>query len=441
MADQKEIFFSYHSDSCVHLVEEVASKIESMDLTCWYAKRDIKAMQNYAHVIPGVIRQCKLFVLLLNRYSLHSDQVTREVNLAMDKKRPILILRLDDCSIEDNSIVYVAAAASQIVSVQDSNQSILIQNICREIAEWFQENDKKIAGLEEAALTKYKSSWDVNDLNFFEDEGERARIDMQHKFVYMFAKEAYDTLLSDLSDASFLDVGCNTGAQSQMFLENHPPKHYIGIDRESAALEQAKHIFPEGHMYLCDCESEDFSRKLTEIERELSISGFDVINVSMLLLHTKNPSILIDVLAEHLSENGKIIVLDIDDGLNIAYPDPEGMFEKAVELCFKTEYSGFRHSGRAINKFLSDVDLQDITLHKMGLSSIGMSRKEKENFFDIYFWFILDDLKKMNEENPHDIFIKSEYDWMKNNYAEMKNCFKKRDFFFNLGFVLYSARN
>ena len=159
----------------------------------------------------------------------------------------------------------------------------------------------------------------------------------------------------------------------------------------------------------------------------------------MLLLHTKNPAILIDVLSSHLSENGKLIILDIDDGFNIAYPDPQGMFDKAIQLCFKTEYSGFRHSGRAINKFLSDTELNNIKLHKIGLSSIGMSRKEKDEFFDIYFWFVLDDLQKMSEENPNDKILALDYKWMKNNYAKMKNQFKSRGFFFNLGFVLYSA--
>ena len=165
------------------------------------------------------------------------------------------------------------------------------------------------------------------------------------------------------------------------------------------------------------------------------------INVSMLLLHTKNPAILIDVLSDHLSENGQMIVLDIDDGFTVAHPDPEGMFEKAIRYCYKTEYSGFRHCGRAINKFFVDTDLQDIRLHRLGLSNIGLSRKEREDLFEVYFWFVLDDLKKMSEENPDDQYVYSEYVWMRDHYASMKNAFKKKEFFFTLGFILYSAHN
>ncbi len=434
-----DVFFSHHTDSCGEIVKELSEKLESSyQITSWYAQRDIKGAQNYTKILPEAIANCKLFVLLLNEFSLKSRQVAREINIAMDKSKPILIVNLDNSPLQD--IVYVSAADSQVVSIEETNCSLLVQKIGCLIIEWFQDNGDMSDRLADYSFTKYKLSWDVNDLNFYGDEGERARIDLQHRFIYKFAKDEYEKLLADISCASFLDVGCNTGLQSKMFLEGKPFKYYIGIDREEAALTEAANTFPNGYFYLCDCESEDFSDRLSEIKKDLNISGFDIINVSMLLLHTKHPDILIDVLSTHLSDRGQLIILDIDDGFNIAYPDPDGMFEKAIQLCFKTEYSGFRHSGRAINKFLNDTDLSDIKLHKIGLSTIGMSRQEREAFFDIYFWFILDDLKKMHESNTRDNFLKADYEWFKNNYATMKNCFKKRDFFFNLGFVLYSAQ-
>ncbi len=436
-----DIFFSHHTDSCGDIVKELADKLDSSyEITSWYAQRDIRGAQNYTKILPEAIANCTLFVLLLNEFSLKSRQVAREINIAIDKSKPILIVNLDGSPIGED-IVYVSAVDSQIVYIEEVNNTVLVQKIAHKIFEWFQADENSSERFADYTLTNYKLDWEVNDLEFFGDEGERARINLQHQFIYKFAKEEYDKLLSNISDAKFLDVGCNTGAQTKMFLEDKNLKYYIGIDREEAALKEAANTFPHGRFYLCDCEAEDFSDTLSQIEKELGISGFDVINVSMLLLHTKKPDILVDILSEHLSDNGQLIILDIDDGFNIAYPDPNGIFEKAIHLCFKTEYSGYRHSGRAINKFLSDVDLQDIKLHKIGLSNIGMSRKEREEFFDIYFWFILDDLKKMHESNVKDAFLKADYDWLKSNYVSMKNYFKKRDFFFNLGFVLYSAKN
>ena len=439
MSCNKDVFFSYHTDSSVGMVEETTKLLENFGFNCWYAKRDIKPTQNYTDVIPDVIIACELVVVLLNKYSAVSKQVTREINIAMNENKSILIFHLDDSSLKDNSAVYVSSANSQAVRITQDNVYDAAQQMCQTIIEWF-ETEKNRPKKNAFESTRYKTSWDANNLDFFGDEGERHRICLQHKFVYSFAKDVYDEVLSDTSKRTFLDVGCNTGTQSKMFLQDKPHIKYIGIDRENAAVEQAVKEFPQGHLYICDCESEDFDNKLSKIEEELGIHGFDIINLSMVLLHTKNPAIMIDVLSNHLSDNGQIIVLDIDDGFNVAFPDPEGMFERAIRLCFKTEYSGFRHSGRAINKFFVDTELCDVELHKIGLTSIGMTRKEKDDFFEVYFWFILDDLRKMSEENPDDKFVKAEFEWIRDNYAKMKNEFKKKEFFFNLGFMLYSAR-
>lgn len=438
MSGARDVFFSYHTASSLSLVQETAKMLEALGLRCWYAQRDIKAGQNYTSVIPEAIDASTLVVVLVNQFSIQSDQMASEVNLSLDKKKPIILFGLDESSWKDNKAFYVAGARSQVISITPGSVAASADQISHHVFNWFEEmrnSEKKNAG----ELTKYKTSWDTNDLEFFGDEGERYRIGLQHQFVYTFAKDAYDELLSDPTKTTFLDVGCNTGAQSKMFLADKSHIRYVGIDREEAALQQAAEIFPDGHMYVCDCEAEDFSKRLREIENELGIDGFDTINVSMLLLHTKNPAILIDVLSDHLSENGQMIVLDIDDGFTVAHPDPEGMFEKAIRYCYKTEYSGFRHCGRAINKFFVDTDLQDIRLHRLGLSNVGLSRKEREDLFEVYFWFVLDDLKKMSEENPDDQYVYSEYAWMRDHYASMKNAFKKKEFFFTLGFVLYSA--
>lgn len=430
-----DVFLSHHSDSCKDLTIEISRILGSYDILGWYAERDVAATHNYTGEIIAAIRECKVFVMLLNKYANQSKHVLREVNIAMSYSKPILIIHLDDC-IPNDAIAYVSST-SQIVKVHGENDTIIAQQISKVICDLLNEESEEYVESKE----DYKTSWDGNDLAFYGDEGERNRINNQHAFVYQFAHETYEKLLSSAVDASFLDVGCNTGEQSMMFIsESTGIRHYIGIDREEAALNKGRQLFPNAHFYKADCEAEDFSNKLSAIKDELGIDGFDFINVSMLMLHTKDPNTLIDVLSSHLSDNGQIIVLDIDDGFNVAFPDPDGVFKRAINICFQTEYSGFRHCGRTIYKRLSDMCLNDICLHRVGLSTVGMSRSEKEKFFDIYFWFILDDLRKMREQKPSSKLIKTDLDWMESKYKEMRMEFKKRDFFFNLGFVLLSAR-
>jgi SAM-dependent methyltransferase len=261
----------------------------------------------------------------------------------------------------------------------------------------------------------------------------------QRYFVRQFAEEIYDKILSDPNRKTFLDVGCNTGEQSMMFLESHPRVQYVGIDREKCATERGAELFPQATYFNVDIEQDDLDEKLSEIEEELDIEGFDVINVSMVLLHVKRPRVLIDALCDHLSDNGKLIILDIDDGLNIAYPDQAGDFRKAIDVCYETKYSGYRHSGRQIYEFLSKQNLDNIVLEKAGMSTVGMSRIDKGHFFDIYFWFVLDDLRKMHAENPDNKLVQNRLEWMEGAYKQMRMNFKERGFFFNLGFMIYTA--
>ena len=427
------VFISHHSNSSINLVLELSNVLQAYDINHWYAERDIKPMDNYTEVIPLVIEKSELLVLLLNKESNVSKQVLREVQCALRWKIPVMIARLDDCE-ESQSIAYIGSTA-QYVDLRGQNKVVAAQSLGEIINAWKignspQKNEKKVFQLERAE----------NLLDFYGDEGERKRLTTQRNFVYEFACEHYDSFISSLQDGVFLDIGCNTGEQAMMFLEGRKEiSKYIGIDREKEALEKGRELFPDALFYQGNCESDDFDNLLSDIENELDIDGFDIINLSMVLLHMKEPLILLDVLSEHLADGGRIVILDIDDGLNVAHPDPDNMFSKAVDICAETGYSGYRKSGRQICQLLADVDMNEIQLHKQGLSTVGMSREKRSDFFELYFWFIFDDLRKMHELAPEDKLVSAELEWFEEHYKEMKSKFKKKGFYFNLGFMLYSA--
>ncbi len=427
------VFISHHSNSSISLVLELSNVLQAYEIDHWYAERDIKPMENYTEVIPFVIEKSELLLLLLNKESNASKQVLMEVQCALKWKIPVMIARLDDCE-ESQSIAYIGSTA-QYVDLRGQNKVVAAQNLGKVIDAW--KNGNHIKKDEENVFQLERAE---NLLDFYGDEGERKRLITQHNFIYEFACDYYDGFISSLQDGAFLDIGCNTGEQAMMFLEGRKEvSKYIGVDREEQALEKGRELFPNGHFYQGNCESNDFDDLLSGIEDDLKIDGFDIINLSMVLLHMKEPQILLDVLSDHLAEGGRIVILDIDDGLNIAHPDPDHMFSKAVEICAETGYSGYRKSGRQICQLLADVDMSDIQLHKQGLSTVGMSREKRSDFFELYFWFILDDLRKMHDLAPDDKIVSAELNWLEEHYKEMKSKFKKKGFYFNLGFMLYSA--
>ena len=129
MSETYDVFLSHHSDSCKQLVEEIGTTLKTLGIVPWYAESNIGGSQNFSEEIPIAIRESRLFVLLLNKYSNASVHVTKEVNLALNK--PMLIIRLDDCPL--SSTILYAASNSQMVSVDLRNGTMAVQQICEEI--------------------------------------------------------------------------------------------------------------------------------------------------------------------------------------------------------------------------------------------------------------------------------------------------------------------
>ena len=160
----------------------------------------------------------------------------------------------------------------------------------------------------------------------------------------------------------------------------------------------------------------------------------------MVILHLKNPYRLLKVLRGYLAKGGMIIIKDIDDGLNLAYPDDTKDFERIINICVSNDTSGYRHSGRQIYTLLKHAGYSQVCLEKMGLSTVGMDYDDRAALFDTYFSFILEDLKIMRERYPEEESIREDYEWYRKNYEAMEERFQDDAFFFTLGFIIYTAR-
>ena len=65
-------------------------------MACWIAPRDVKAGALYAEAIVRAISDAKALVLVLSENSVASAHVSKEVERASSKRRPVIALRIDD---------------------------------------------------------------------------------------------------------------------------------------------------------------------------------------------------------------------------------------------------------------------------------------------------------------------------------------------------------
>lgn len=105
-----QIFISYSSKDEAKALD-IVNALEKQGLSCWIACRDIPVGGSFAREIPPAIRQCPVFMLLLSKNSVQSDDVLNELSLAKRKyeqKKLIVPMKLEDFILPDDFDYHLA---------------------------------------------------------------------------------------------------------------------------------------------------------------------------------------------------------------------------------------------------------------------------------------------------------------------------------------------
>ena len=101
------LFVSYsHKDR--PRVEPIVSVIEEMGRRVWMDRSDITGQTGWAGQIVRAIRECRAVVLMASPNSYSSDQVVRELYLAMNHKKTIVPIEIEPADMPDE-LQYILA--------------------------------------------------------------------------------------------------------------------------------------------------------------------------------------------------------------------------------------------------------------------------------------------------------------------------------------------
>jgi hypothetical protein len=90
-----DIFVS-HSTSDKGVAEWLVGALETAGVTCWIAPRDIPPGSDFGEEIFTAIEQSTMFVLVFSNRADGSKHVLREVDLALDRDKIIVPIKIDD---------------------------------------------------------------------------------------------------------------------------------------------------------------------------------------------------------------------------------------------------------------------------------------------------------------------------------------------------------
>jgi WD40 repeat protein len=90
-----DVFISY-SNKDKPTADAACAALESANVRCWIAPRDITPGRDYGESIVSAIESAKLFILIFSGSANTSPQITREVERAVSKGLPIIPVRIED---------------------------------------------------------------------------------------------------------------------------------------------------------------------------------------------------------------------------------------------------------------------------------------------------------------------------------------------------------
>jgi len=103
-----DVFISYSSKDN-QAADTICEILESNQIRCWIAPRDIMPSVPYAEALIDAITESKVFVLVLSANANESPQVIREVERAVNQHIPIIPLRIEDVLLSKQLSYYLGS--------------------------------------------------------------------------------------------------------------------------------------------------------------------------------------------------------------------------------------------------------------------------------------------------------------------------------------------
>lgn len=249
----------------------------------------------------------------------------------------------------------------------------------------------------------------------FLEQAEQNRLAIQGRLLSEYEQPVYQKVMNGRNGLTLLDVGCNNGWKTKMRFSNEHFKEIIGIDCLRPLVEQAQKEFEDDvfSFYTCNVMEADFTENLQRIMQKEHITAFDMIHCSFMLLHTERPNDILKKLRPFLTPQGKLIVIEADDGESCMTPDRDGLFQKFLEILSHDPYAGKRTMGAEIPQLLSDSGYTDITCECSRVYSSGREKEKKEQIFETFCSYLPEDLLLLRKQSES---YQCDWEWVNQNF-------------------------
>lgn len=109
------VFISYSTKN-QSVADSMYYLLKDLGIEAWMAPNDIPAGSKYAEVINRAIKSCSCFLLMLSKDAQNSVWVAKEVERAVNYRKPIIPIQIEDITLNDEFELYIST--NQIIAIQ-----------------------------------------------------------------------------------------------------------------------------------------------------------------------------------------------------------------------------------------------------------------------------------------------------------------------------------
>lgn len=100
-------WFVSHSSKDIKIVEQIVNVLKECGIPYWKAPEMIPAGSNYAKEIPMALKNCSIFLFIVSNASQSSIWVEKELDSAVNARKNIIPVRIDDTPLSDMYTFYM----------------------------------------------------------------------------------------------------------------------------------------------------------------------------------------------------------------------------------------------------------------------------------------------------------------------------------------------
>lgn len=269
----------------------------------------------------------------------------------------------------------------------------------------------------------------------FQDKKEIERLKKQRNLLLKYEKPVIEKILAAEWDSlSVLDVGCNEGEKTVSLFSSKKVRKVIGLEYNKDLAQEAEKERGDSRFtfFNLDVESDDFLSSLGEIMKKENVAGFDIIYLSFVLMHLKNPDALLLKLKDLLNADGTLIVVESDDSSSFICPDDKGLMKEFMAILEKDKYSGNRTLGRTIERRLIACGY-NITRPVNAILVSDVEREKRDDVYTVFFSYLEDDVDILLKEEKDNKEYKAWKQWLDENSPMLEKLIKDEDSRISMG--------